>query len=80
MNSIVHRSRVSGHFHVAAALAALLFLFAIALGAASAQDTRAQDTRAPDTRAQGSRQAQQDPRQHQPGQFDFYVVSLSWSP
>jgi ribonuclease T2 len=22
----------------------------------------------------------QDPRQNEPGQFDFYVLSLSWSP
>ena len=36
-----------------------IFLVAVALGSAPAQDRRAQ---------------------HQPGQFDFYVLALSWSP
>ncbi|HWK95023.1 MAG TPA: ribonuclease T2 [Pseudolabrys sp.] len=42
-----------------------VFLFAIV---AFAQDAFAQDARA------------QDRRQNAPGQFDFYVLSLSWSP
>jgi ribonuclease T2 len=28
----------------------------------------------------GELAAQQDPRQNEPGQFDFYVLALSWSP
>jgi ribonuclease T2 len=27
-----------------------------------------------------AQERRQDPRQHQPGQFDFYVLALSWSP
>lgn len=38
-----------------------VFLLAVAVSAAPAQDRR-------------------DQRQHQPGQFDFYVLALSWSP
>jgi len=28
----------------------------------------------------GGELAAQDPRQNEPGQFDFYVLALSWSP
>jgi ribonuclease T2 len=49
----------------AAALAAFVVVLAITLNAAPAQER------------QGARQGQ---RQHQAGQFDFYVLALSWSP
>jgi ribonuclease T2 len=50
----------------AATLAAFLLVLAVTLTAAPAQDLR-QDQR-------------REQRQHQPGQFDFYVLALSWSP
>jgi len=51
------------------------FLLAVILGASTATGALAQDSR-PDNR-QDSRQ---DSRQNAPGEFDFYVLSLSWSP
>jgi ribonuclease T2 len=53
-----------------AARVALSSLLAVALstGIAAAQDLRQQDLR------------QNDLRQNEPGKFDFYVLSLSWSP
>jgi len=47
------------------------FLLAVILGASTATGALAQDSR-PDNR--------QDSRQNAPGEFDFYVLSLSWSP
>jgi ribonuclease T2 len=52
------------------AAAFAVFFLAVALSAAPAQD------RAPNTR----QETRQETRQHQPGQFDFYVLALSWSP
>jgi ribonuclease T2 len=52
------------------AAAFAVFFLAVALSAAPAQD------RAPNTR----QETRQETRQHQRGQFDFYVLALSWSP
>ena len=57
----------------AATFAAFILVLAITINAAPAQDQR-QDSR------QDYRQDRRDQRQHQPGQFDFYVLALSWSP
>jgi ribonuclease T2 len=57
----------------AATYAAFLLVFAITINAAPAQEQR-QDHR------QDQRQDRREQRQHQPGQFDFYVLALSWSP
>jgi ribonuclease T2 len=57
--------------HVAA-VAAFLLVASVILGLAQAQTQ---------TPTQDQVQAQvQDRRQNEPGQFDFYVLSLSWSP
>ena len=53
----------------AATYAAFLLVLAITINAAPAQEQR-----------QDQRQERREQRQHQPGQFDFYVLALSWSP
>jgi ribonuclease T2 len=59
------RHRVSRAAHTAAVALSFLFIFAIV---ALAQDRQTQGSFA------------QDHRQNAPGQFDFYVLALSWSP
>src|SRR5476649_398720 len=59
------RHRVSWAAQTAAVTLSFLFLFAIV---ALAQDRQTQGSFA------------QDRRQNEPGQFDFYVLALSWSP
>ena len=49
----------------AATFAAFLLVLVITIAAAPAQERQRQ---------------QNPPQQHQPGQFDFYVLALSWSP
>ena len=61
----VLRHRVSRVAQAAAVTLSFLFLFAIV---ALAQDRQTQGSFA------------QDRRQNAPGQFDFYVLALSWSP
>jgi ribonuclease T2 len=77
----IRQSGVEGAFMIGlvsrAAVSAVLFL-AIALGAAPAQEQR-QDQNLNQTQSQRPAQRQEQ-RQHQPGQFDFYVLALSWSP
>jgi ribonuclease T2 len=74
------RHRVSRAVQAAAMALSFLFVFAIV---ALAQDRPAQDKstqdRATQDRAIQDRPAQ-DRRQNSPGQFDFYVLALSWSP
>src|SRR5450759_3931273 len=59
------RHRVSRAAQAAAVTLSFLFIFAIV---ALAQDRQTQGSFA------------QDRRQNAPGQFDFYVLALSWSP
>jgi len=59
-----------------------ILLLAIALQSSSAQDRtqdRTQD-RSTQDRSQTRNQDRSQDRRHQPGQFDFYVLALSWSP
>jgi ribonuclease T2 len=58
----------------AATVAAFVLVLAITISAAPAQDTR------PDVRPDRPQGQSREARQHQPGQFDFYVLALSWSP
>jgi ribonuclease T2 len=58
----------------AATLAAFVFVLAVTLTAAPAQDQRH------DQRQERGQDQRREQRQHQPGQFDFYVLALSWSP
>ena len=58
----------------AATCAAVLLVLAITINAAPAQDRQDRSER------QEYRQDRREQRQHQPGQFDFYVLALSWSP
>jgi ribonuclease T2 len=64
------RRRVSQAAQAAAVTLSFLFIFAIV---AFAQDRPQQDRATQD-------RPQQDRRQNAPGQFDFYVLALSWSP
>jgi ribonuclease T2 len=59
------RHRISRAAQAAAIAVSFLFIFAIV---ALAQDRQTQGSIA------------QDRRQNAPGQFDFYVLALSWSP
>ena len=54
----------------AATYAAFLLVLAITINAAPAQEQQRPE----------NRQDRREQRQHQPGQFDFYVLALSWSP
>ena len=69
------RHRVNKAVQAAAVALSFLFVFAIV---AFAQERPAQEKPAQD-RPQQER-ATQDRRQNAPGQFDFYVLALSWSP
>jgi ribonuclease T2 len=55
-----------------------LFLFAVVAFAQNAPGPLSQDSSGQDSSGQGS--FGQDRRQNAPGQFDFYVLALSWSP
>src|SRR5579863_684222 len=66
----VLRRRVYWAANAAAVVLSFLLIFAVV---ALAQDRAAQD-RPPQDRPP------QDQRQNTPGQFDFYVLALSWSP
>jgi ribonuclease T2 len=59
-------------FFVALAVACLAL--SLTPRAAAAQEARQ------DSRQDQRQESRQDPRQNAPGQFDFYVLSLSWSP
>ena len=84
MAHLVNAQVVKAHVTVAhvaarvAALAAFLFIASVVLGLAQAQTQVQASVQGP---ASSQVQAQvQDRRQNEPGQFDFYVLSLSWSP
>jgi ribonuclease T2 len=77
--------RVKQAAHTAAVSLSFLFLFAVVAFAQNApgQNQTQQEARRGTQQEQRQELRQgprQDPRQNAPGQFDFYVLSLSWSP
>jgi len=80
VNAEVVKARVDAA-HLAArvaTVAAFLLVASVVLGLAQAQ-TQVQASVQGPAPSQGQAQVQ-DRRQNEPGQFDFYVLSLSWSP
>ena len=65
--------RVRRTAHTAAVTLSFLFLFAVVAFAQNAPGTSGQSS-------SGQSSFGQDRRQNAPGQFDFYVLALSWSP
>ena len=70
----IHVLRYGRAITVVAVAAAWMFQ----AGGALAQDVRQNDVQQNDVRQNDVRQ--NDHRQNDPGQFDFYLLSLSWSP
>ena len=70
----IHRVRQAAY--TAAITVSFVFLFAIVAFAQNAPGAASPSGQS----GQASRQTSQDPRQNAPGQFDFYLLALSWSP